>query len=355
MANNDMMNVWALTEWDSPYEKIQQPIPEPKGTEVLIQVTHCGLCHSDLHFNQGYYDMGGGKRFYNKDRVKLPIAGGHEILGKVTKLGSDAKDLEMGSSQIVYPWLGCTNCARCKQERDNLCSAGRSLGIMQNGGLAEYIIVPHPKYLVDPGNVDPSIACTFGCAGITTMSAVDKIMPLPPNDPVVLIGAGGLGLAAITILKAYGHRNIISVDIGDDKLAAAKAAGASEVVNSSDENPGGAITKAVGGPVLSVIDFVNNSKTAAMINGLVGKGAIWVQVGIMGGSVELSLVSNIFKGLTIYSNITGTVQTLQEITRLAKEGKLPPLAVTKMPFDSVNEAAKLLEEGKVTGRLVLVR
>jgi alcohol dehydrogenase/propanol-preferring alcohol dehydrogenase len=356
MAQNELMDLWALTEWNTPYRKIQQPIPEPQGTEVVVQVTHCGLCHSDLHFYEGFYDMGGGKRFYVKDRgVKLPVAGGHEIFGTVARLGPDAKDVQIGSPQIVYPWLGCASCTRCKQELDNLCAAQRGLGTIQNGGLAEYVVVPHPKYLVDPGDLDPAVACTFGCAGITTMSAVSKIMPLPADDPVLLIGAGGVGLAAISMLKAYGHRNIISVDIGDDKLAAATQAGATQVINSSHGDPAQAILKAVGGPLLSVIDFVNNSKTAAMLNGLVGKGAIWVQVGVMGGSVELSLVGNIFKGLTIYSNITGTVDHLREVTRLAKEGKLPSLPITKMPWDSVNDAVKLLQDGKATGRIILVK
>jgi alcohol dehydrogenase/propanol-preferring alcohol dehydrogenase len=356
MAGDGMMDVWALTEWNTPYQKIQQPIPEPKGTEVIVKVTHCGLCHSDLHFYEGFYDMGGGKRFYVKDRgVKLPVAGGHEIFGKVAKVGPDAGDVQVGSPEIVYPWLGCASCTRCKQGLDNLCAAQRGLGTVQNGGMAEYVVVPHPKYLVDPGNLDPAVACTFGCAGITTMSAVSKIMPLPPDDPVLLIGAGGVGLAAISMLKAYGHQNIISVDIGDDKLAAATQAGATQVINSSRGDPAQAILKAVGGPVLSVIDFVNNSKTAAMLNGLVGKGAIWVQVGVMGGSVEFSLVGNIFKGLTVYSNITGTLDHLKEVTRLGKEGKLPTLPVTQMPWDSVNDAVKLLQDGKATGRIVLVK
>ena len=187
------------------------------------------------------------------------------------------------------------------------------------------------------------------------MSAVSNIMPLPPDEPVLLIGAGGVGLAAISMLKAYGHQNIISVDIGDDKLASASKAGATKVINSSQGDPAKAITEAVGGPVLSVIDFVNSTKTATMINGLVGKGAKWVQVGVMGGSLEVSLVGNIFKGLTIYSNITGTLSHLKEVTRLAREGKLPALTITKMPWDSVNDACKMLQDGKATGRIVLVK
>lgn len=353
----DEMDVWALTEWNTPLKKIRQPIPQPVGTEVLIKVTHAGVCHSDLHTAEGYYDMGGGKRFYVKDRgITLPVALGHEILGEVAKTGPDSASLEIGSQQIVYPWLGCGTCTRCGQEEDNLCAAQRGLGTLRNGGFAEYVLVPHPKYLFKlEAGIDPAVACTFGCSGITTLSAVSKIMPLPPDEPVLLIGAGGLGLAAISVLKSYGHKSIISVDINDAKLADAAAAGATKTVNSAGADPAKDILEATGGPVIAVIDFVNSSGTANLVNGLIAKGAKWVQVGVMGGSIELSLVANIFKGLTIYSNITGDLAHLKETVRLAKSGQLSPVPVQKVPWDSANEAMELLKNGKVSGRIVLVK
>ena len=350
------MDVWATVEWGKPLEKIQQPIPEPKGKEVLIKVTHCGLCHSDLHFWEGHYDLGGGKKLYVKDRgVTLPVAMGHEILGDIAKAGPEAGEQPVGARRIVYPWLGCGNCRRCAQEEDNLCAAQRSLGIVQNGGFAEYVLVPEPRYLVDPGELDPAVACTFGCSGITTLNAVSKVMPLDPEEPIVLIGAGGLGLAAISMLQAYGHKTIISVDLGDDKLEAAKKAGATAVVNSTTADPAKDIMTAAGGPVLAVIDFVNISKTATMVQSILAKGAKWVQVGVMGGQVEISLVGMILKGTTILGNLTGDPKQLREVARLGREKKLPPLPVTKMPWDEVNQAMDLLGAGKVTGRLVLVK
>ncbi|KAH6722763.1 alcohol dehydrogenase [Leptodontidium sp. MPI-SDFR-AT-0119] len=350
------MDLWAVTEWDTPLEKLRQPIPTPKGTEVLVKVTHSGVCHSDLHTAEGFYDVGGGRRFYVKDRgIKLPIALGHEILGEVAALGPDSAPIPLGSRQIVYPWLGCGSCTRCSQEQDNLCAAQRGLGTLQNGGFAEYVLVPHSKYLVDLGGLDPAVACTFGCSGITTLSAVRKIMPLPPDEPVLLIGAGGLGLAAISVLKAFGHKSIVVVDINSEKLAAAAAAGATKTVDSSSPSAHQDILDATNGPVISVIDFVNSSGTAALVYGLVGKGAKWVQVGVMGGSIEMSLVGNIFKGLTISANITGTLEDLRAVVQLAKEGKLSPVPVQKMAWNSVNEAMSLLKAGKVTGRMVLVK
>lgn len=353
---SEQMSVWALTEWDKPLEKISQPVPTPQGTEILVKVTHAGVCHSDLHTAEGFYDIGGGARFYVKDRgIELPIALGHEISGEVVGVGPDAEAVAIGSRQIVYPWLGCGSCTRCRQEEDNLCAKQRGLGTLRNGGFAEYIVVPHAKYLVDLGDLDPTVACTFGCSGITTLSAVSKVMPLPADEPVLLIGAGGLGLSAISVLKTFGHRNIVVADIANDKLAAAAAAGATKTVNSSVPSASDDILKATNGPVIAVIDFVNNSITARLVNGLVAKGAKWVQVGVMGGSIELSLVGNIFKGLTIYSNITGNLDELRRLVQMAKEGKLSPVPVQKMPWDSVNEAMSLLKAGKVSGRVVLIK
>ena len=350
------MDVWALTEWDKPLEKIVQEIPTISGTEILIKVTHAGVCHSDLHTAEGYYDIGGGKRFYVKDRgIQLPIALGHEILGEVTSVGSEVNSISIGSKQIIYPWLGCGFCTRCRQEEDNLCAAQRGLGTLRNGGFGEYVVVPHPKYLIDLGDLDPAVACTFGCSGITTLSAVSKVMPLPADEPVLLIGAGGLGLAAISVLRAFGHQNIVVADISEEKLTTAIATGATKTVNTSSDSAAEDILAATNGPVIAVIDFVNSAGTASMVNGLVAKGAKWVQVGVMGGSIELSLVGNIFKGLTIYSNITGNLEELRKVVAMAKDGKLGPVPVQKIPWNSVNEAMSLLKAGKATGRIVLVK
>jgi propanol-preferring alcohol dehydrogenase len=127
----------------------------------------------------------------------LPRAIGHEILGRVAKLGPEAEGVQVGDRRIVYPWIGCGHCRRCRVGDDNLCPNQRSLGVMQDGGFGSHVLVPHPRYLVDPGDVDPAVAAIFGCSGITVLGAIRKAMPFEPDDPIALVGAGGLGLAAI--------------------------------------------------------------------------------------------------------------------------------------------------------------
>ena len=116
------MRAWAVVENGKPLQELELPTPEPKGTEVLVEVTHCGVCHSDLHIWEGYYDLGGGKKMSLKDRgVTLPLAMGHEIVGRVAKLGPDAKGVKVGDLRIVFPWLGCGTCEKCLAEEDNMC------------------------------------------------------------------------------------------------------------------------------------------------------------------------------------------------------------------------------------------
>ena len=139
-----------------------------------MEVTHCGVCHSDLHIWEGYYDIGGGKQMSLKDRgVVLPLAMGHEIVGRVAKLGPDATGVAVGDVRIVYPWLGCGQCDRCRAEEDNMCTvASRSLGVYQNGGYGTHVVAPHPRHLIDPGTLDPAVAATYACSGVTVYSAV---------------------------------------------------------------------------------------------------------------------------------------------------------------------------------------
>ncbi len=348
------MRAWAVVENGADLQEIELPTPEPKGTEVLLEVTHCGVCHSDLHIWEGYYDLGGGKRMSLKDRgVVLPLAMGHEIVGRVVKLGPEATGVTVGDVRIVFPWVGCGHCARCLAEEDNMCLVGRSIGIYQQGGYATHVLAMHPRHLVDPGGLDPALASTYACSGVTVYSAINKIMPLPPEEPVVLVGAGGLGLAAIGVLRALGHHAIISVDVDAAKREAALAAGASAVVDGLGEGITERIVAAAGGPVLAVIDLVNGTQTAAFAFAALRKGGRLVQVGLFGGEMTLPLPLMAMRALTVQGSYVGNPKELRSLVALAQKGGLPPLPIVSMRQDQANEALMRLRSGKVHGRIVL--
>ena len=348
------MQAWAVIENGAPLKEVTLPTPEPTGGQVLLEVTHCGVCHSDLHIWEGYYDMGGGKRMSLKERgVVLPLAMGHEIVGRVAKLGPDAKGVAVGDVRIVYPWVGCGHCPSCLAEEDNMCPTGKALGVFQNGGYATHVLAPEVRHLVDPGSVDPAVAATYACSGITVYSAIKKVMPMPPGDPIVLVGAGGLGLNAIAVLRAMGHQAIVSVDIDPAKRAAAEAAGATATVDGSGEGVARRIVDACGGPVRAVIDMVNGTATARFAFDALRKGGRMVQVGLFGGDITLALPLLAMRELTIGGSYVGNPKELRELVALANQGRLKALPVATVPMSEASDALMRLRDGKVTGRLVL--
>ncbi|MGI4798410.1 MAG: alcohol dehydrogenase [Janthinobacterium lividum] len=348
------MRAWAVVENGRDLQEMEMQTPEPKGTEILLEVTHCGVCHSDLHIWDGYYDLGGGKKMSLKDRgVVLPLAMGHEIVGRVVKLGPDASGVAVGDIRIVYPWLGCGTCDRCLAEEDNMCLVSRALGVFQNGGYATHVLAPASRHLVDPGTLDPALAATYACSGITVYSAINKVMPMAPDKPIVVVGAGGLGLAAIAVLKALGHQAIVSVDISEAKRQDALKAGATAVVDGSGDGVAEKIIAACGGPAEAVIDLVNGTSTAAFGFAALRKGGKLIQVGLFGGELTLPLPMMAMRGLTVQGSYVGNPKELRALVALAQDGKLQPTPITQVPQASANEALMRLRDGKVTGRVVL--
>ncbi|MGI4795570.1 MAG: alcohol dehydrogenase [Janthinobacterium lividum] len=351
------MKAWAVVRNEQPLQCVEMPDPVASGTEVVLDVTRCGVCHSDLHFWHGYYNMGGGKMMSLADRgVVLPRAPGHEVTGRVVAVGPDAAGVAIGDERIVYPWIGCGHCPRCLAGHDNLCLAQRSIGVLENGGFGDRVKVPHPRYLVAYDGIDPSTAATYACSGITVYSAIGKIMPLDPDEAVLLIGAGGLGLAAIAMLKALGHRHIVSLDLSAAKRQAATEAGATATVDGAGAGADlvARIHAAAGGPVPAAIDFVNTSETARTGFDALAKGGRLVLVGVAGGEITLSLATMIFRAQSVLGSNTGTVADLRAVVALAQSGKLGPTPVQEFPKDAANDALMRLQDGQITGRAVLV-
>ena len=349
------MKAWKIVASKAPLEQFDEPMPVPTGSEVVVEVTHCGVCHSDLHFWKGEYNMGGGKVMRLADRgVTLPRAPGHEIAGRVVAMGPDASGVKIGDVRVVYPWLGCGECAYCLSERDNMCASPKGIGTVRDGGFGSHVVVPHGRYLADPGNVDLALAATYACSGITVYSAVNKIMPLEPDAPVLLIGAGGVGLMGIAMLLAVGHRNIVSVDIDPVKRAAALAEGATQALDGASPDFV-AMVHAACGPIAAVIDFVGNDTSARNGFDTLAKGGRYVVVGVAGGELSLSLAGMIFGAKSVCGSLTGNPQDLRAVLALANAGKLRATPITLCPHDHANEALHDLHEGKVTGRIVLVR
>jgi alcohol dehydrogenase, propanol-preferring len=350
----EVMHGWAVVKNGVPLQEIDLPTPEPRGAQVLLKVTHCGVCHSDLYFQDGYYDLGGGKHLSLKDRgVSLPLVPGHETVGTVVAFGPDARNVAVGDHRIVFPWAGCGRCNRCQAGNEHLCLAPLTLGVFKSGGYGTHVIAERPEHLIDFGNVDPALAATYACSGITAYSAVKKLLPIAAEDPVVIVGAGGLGLAAIKILGALKHLNIVAVDVNPNKLGIAIEAGARASVDGRADDLAAQIAKAAEAPVIGVIDFVASSATARAGIDVLTKGGTYVPVGLYGGDITLQLPTIPLRGIAIRGSYVGSLAELKELVELAKSGALGASPVERVSHSHPNEALDRVRKGDVAGRLVL--
>jgi alcohol dehydrogenase/propanol-preferring alcohol dehydrogenase len=348
------MRAWSVMENGQPLRQVELPEPRPVGTQVVLEVAFCGVCHSDVHIWEGHYGLGGDKKLLLKDRgVSLPLVMGHEIVGRVVDVGPLATGVRVGDLRVVYPWLGCGSCATCRAEQDHMCLTPRSIGVFQNGGYASLVIVPEPRHLIDPGALDPVVAATYACSGLTAFSAVKKTLPLPPDEPIAVVGIGGLGLSAVTILHALGHRRILALDVKAENREAALRAGASEAFDPAEGDVAPRLIAACGRGVGAVIDFVNSSTTAKAGFDALRRGGKLVQVGFFGGELNLPLPLMPLRALTVQGSYVGSPGELRELIALANGGALAKIPLRTVAPETINSVLADLRDGKVTGRVVL--
>ena len=348
------MKSYDLCECGAPLRLMERPTPKPAGTEVLLKVIAAGVCHSDLHISDGYYDLGGGKRLKLADRgVKLPLTMGHENVGDVVAVGPDAKGVKAGDRRLVHPWLGCGECAVCRRGDEQLCRTPFSIGVFRAGGYADHLLVPHPRYLFDIGNVPPERAAPLACSGVTTYGALKKVGPLLREEPIVIIGGGGLGLMCLALHKAMDGKAAIVVDIDPAKREAALKAGARTTIDGNAPDAAKQIIAATDGGAWAVIDLVGATGTVQLALDSLVKGGKVIVVGLFGGDITLPTPSLPLRAMTLQGSYVGSLTEMAELLDLVRRKGAPDLPVGTRPLAAVNEALGDLKAGKVVGRLVL--
>jgi len=349
------MRMFQVCVCGQPLQCKEAPTPQPKGTEVLLKMLAAGVCHSDLHLADGYFDLGGGKKLSLADRgMTLPVTLGHENVGEVIALGPEAKGVRIGQRMLADPWIGCGTCAACLRGDDNLCRTMRSLGVFTNGGYATHMIVPHPKYLFDIGDMPAARAAPLACSGVTTYGALKKV-PTLKDEPTVIIGAGGLGLMCLALHQKMGGHSAIVVDVDPAKREAAKKAGAAHVVDGGAADATQQIMKLTkdGAGAWAVIDVVGSSASARVGYDSLVKGGKYIIVGLYGGDFTVSLPPIPMRALTIQGSYVGSQHEMKELMELVRAKGLPDVPVATRPLDDVNAVMDQLRAGKVVGRVVL--
>ncbi len=283
---------YCVTRHGAPLEHMEMDVPEPKGDQVLIRMTGAGVCHSDIHLWEGKYDLGSGEQMTLSDRgITLPLTMGHEITGEVVKTGSDVTGLEAGTNCVVYPWLGCGECPTCQRDEENYCpNAARSLGVFLPGGYA-HTSSSHARNTAStsPTSIPPK-SPPSPVPGVTTYSALKKFGDKIKQEPVVIIGAGGLGHMALAVLKAMGGKGAVFVDLDAAKRDAVVEAGALAAIDGGAADAADQIKKATNGGAHMVLDLVGSGTTIGL--GIAGgtKGVQVVVVGLYGGEIKMPSV-----------------------------------------------------------------
>jgi alcohol dehydrogenase, propanol-preferring len=348
------MKSYDVCECGAPLRLMERPTPKPNGTEVLLKVIAAGVCHSDLHIWEGHYDLGGGKFLKLSDRgVKLPLTMGHENVGEVVAVGPDAKGVKVGDRRLVHPWLGCGECKVCRRGDEQLCRTAYSIGVFRAGGYADHLLVPHPRYLFDIGGIAPEQAAPLACSGITTYGALKKVGLLLQEEPVVIIGAGGLGLMCLSLHQKMGGKGAIVVDVDAAKRQAALKGGAQAAIDGNAPDASKQIIDATKGGAWAVIDLVGASRTVQLALDSLIKGGKVIVVGLYGGDVTVSTPFFPLRAMSIQGSYVGSLTEMAELLDLVRRKGAPALPVGTRPLAAVNDALNDLKAGKVVGRVVL--
>ena len=319
------------------------PVPQPKPGEVLIKVTACGVCHSDLHAVDGDWTP----------LPNLPLIPGHEVTGHVAALGEGVTRFKAGE-RIGVPWMysACGTCEFCLQGMEVVCREGEATGYSKPGGYAQYMIADAAFCGRIPDAADLYEIAPILCAGVTTYRGI-KRTGARPGQWLAVIGIGGLGHIAVQYARAMGLR-VVAIDVDDAKLALAKAHGAELVFNASAGDPSRAIKKSIGGAHGAVVTAVS-PKAFEQSVGVLRNGGTVCWIGLPGGeadNIKLAISSVVNGEISIRGSNVGTRQDLQEAVDFAAQG-LVKAKIEKQPLAAVNDIFARMKKGAISGRVVL--
>jgi len=307
------------------------------GGEV-IEVTACGVCHSDLHVADGDYPS------------PLPLVLGHEVTGVHS---------ELGPVMVYAPW-GCGSCRQCLDGEEMICADATEAGLLTDGGYSERMWVKHSRYLAALDGLDPVASAPLACGGLTAYRAVGhglaRLRALGAQARALVIGAGGLGQFALSYLRLLSEAHVVAVDSAADKRTQALALGAHQALEPDDLVPAGAAGGSTStdrpGPFDLVIDFVGADATLAAAAANVARKGVVVVVGLAYGTVAFGLRATPPES-RFMSSFWGTRAQLDELLDFARREPSIIQPVTTLPLADAQTAHDRLRAGQAPGRIVL--
>ena len=345
--------------------------PRPRTGEVLVKVSACGMCHSDLHVISGAIAF------------PTPCVLGHEVAGEVVEIGphNEHSGLAVGDRVAGGFLMPCGQCEPCAAGRDDLCEPffslnrlkgrlyddttrlfdldGNPIWMYSMGGLAEYCVIPSTSVAKLPDGVDPVAGAILGCAAMTAYGAVRRGADLRYGETVAVVATGGVGSNVIQIAKAFGARRIVAIDVADDKLAAAVELGATDTVNSAKVNAREAVMELTGGRGVDVaFEVLGRPQTWLTALDVLRDGGRMVPIGLGAGvqKAEVEINRTVRRSQSIIGSYGArTRRDLPEVVRMAAAGVIDYRHIVSRRYglDEVAAGYQQLHDGQITGRAVV--
>ena len=367
----DTMRAAVLRDYDKGLQVETIRTPRPKAGEVLIKVTACGLCHSDLHV------IGGAIAF------PLPAVLGHEVAGVIVELGpgTEHTGLEVGQQVAGGFLMPCGQCRHCAAGHDELCEPffelnrlkgvlydgttrlysldGEPIQMYSMGGLAEYSVVPATALAPVPEGVDPVSSAILGCAAMTGYGAVRRGADLKYGETVAVVAVGGVGSNIVQIARAFGASQVIAIDVADDKLEAVKAFGATATINSMTQDAREEVLKLTNGRGVDVsFEALGIPSTWSTALDVLADGGRMVPIGLGAGrqTAEVEINRTVRRSQSILGSYGArTRQDLPAVVDLAARGIInyDDLVTRRFSLDEAAAGYEALRNRAVQGRAVV--
>ena len=346
------------------------PMPEPAAGEVLVRVSACGVCHTDLHVMKA------------EVAFPMPAVMGHEISGTVAALGPGVAGPPIGTRVVCAFIMPCGVCAPCGAGRDDLCDNffamnrlkgtlydgtsrlrrkdGSPLAMYSMAGLAEYAVVPATDVFPLPEGLPLEESSVLGCAIFTAYGAVRHGADLRGGERIAVVATGGVGINIIQIARAFGASQIIAVDVRDDKLEAARRLGATDLVNATATDATARVRALTGGKGVDIaFEVLGLPQTFTQAFDMIRDGGRMVAVGIAPGktAAPVEITRLVRRELRIIGSYGARTRSdMPEIIRLAAQGILRPETIVTQRFslDETDAAYQALARGEIVGRAIVV-
>ena len=316
------------------------PVPKIGPRDVLIRVTHAGICGTDRHIYE--WDA------WSRSRVQVGITTGHEFVGRVAAIGNAWTRTEVGRRVSAEGHIGCDNCEPCRTGNGHICEKVDILGIDRDGCFANYVAVPEENIWPVHPDIPDRIAAVFDPLG----NAVHTVMSAGVSGRSVLItGVGTIGLMAVTVARAAGASKILVTDVDQRRLNLARQLGADEVFPAGDESWVSQVRSATQNQGPHVL-LEMSGHPSAIRNGFAAlrNGGTAALLGLPARPIEIDLPNDIiFKGATVLGiNGRRMFETWYQMENFLLAGRLnlDPIITHELDLADFEEGFRKMQSGE---------